>query len=135
MLQPKNTKFRKFQKSRVKGVQSNTDHLRYGKFGIKTLDAARIPARTIEAVRRVITRKFKRLGIVWIRVFPDIAVSEKPAEVRMGKGKGAPQYWVCRVKRGAILFEFDGVSPQLAKQAARLADSKLPVKTRFIIYS
>ena len=135
MLQPKNTKFRKFQKSRVKGVQSNTDHLRYGKFGIKTLDAARIPARTIEAVRRVITRKFKRLGIVWIRVFPDIAVSQKPAEVRMGKGKGAPQYWVCRVKRGAILFEFDGVSAQLAKQAARLADSKLPIKTRFVTYS
>lgn len=135
MLQPKSTKFRKFQKSRVRGVQSNTDHLKFGQFGIKTTAAARIPARTIEAVRRVITRKFKRLGVVWIRVFPDIAISEKPAEVRMGKGKGAPQYWVCRVKRGAILFEFDGISPQLAKQAARLADSKLPVKTRFIAYS
>nr|QOZ41723.1 ribosomal protein L16 [Prototheca wickerhamii] len=135
MLQPKNTKFRKFQKSRVKGIESNTNQLRFGQFGIKTTAAARIPARTIEAVRRVITRKFRRLGVIWIRVFPDISVTEKPAEVRMGKGKGSPQYWVCKVKRGTILFEFDGVTPQLAKQAARLADSKLPVKTRFITYS
>ena len=135
MLQPKNTKFRKFQKSRVKGIESNTNQLRFGQFGIKTTAAARIPARTIEAVRRVITRKFRRLGVIWIRVFPDISVTEKPAEVRMGKGKGSPQYWVCKVKRGTILFEFDGVTPQLAKQAARLADSILPVKTRFITYS
>ena len=135
MLQPKNTKFRKFQNSRVKGIESNTNQLRFGQFGIKTTAAARIPARTIEAVRRVITRKFRRLGVIWIRVFPDISVTEKPAEVRMGKGKGSPQYWVCKVKRGTILFEFDGVTPQLAKQAARLADSKLPVKTRFITYS
>lgn len=132
MLQPKRTKFRRYQKGRIGGIRPNTEHLRFGQFGIKTLEAARIPSKTIEAVRRVITRKFKRTGEVWIRIFPDIAVSAKPAEVRMGKGKGAPSYWVCRVQKGQILFEMDGISLPLAQQAARLANYKLPVPTKFI---
>lgn len=133
MLQPKRTKFRKFQKGHVSGILSNTTHLQFGQFGIKVLEPGRIPARTIEAVRRVLTRKFKRIGQIWIRVFPDISVSSKPAEVRMGKGKGSPSFWICRVKKGQILFEMDGISSQLAKQAARLAYYKLPLKTTFII--
>lgn len=132
MLQPKRTKFRKFQKGRIGGVLSNTTHLEFGHFGLKALEPGRIPARTLEAVRRVITRKFKRLGQIWVRVFPDIGVSSKPAEVRMGKGKGAPCHWICRVKKGQILFEMDGVSSQLARQASLLADYKLPLKTKFI---
>jgi large subunit ribosomal protein L16 len=132
MLQPKRTKFRKFQKGRVKGIVSNTTQLEFGQFGLKVLEPGRIPARTLEAVRRVITRKFKRTGQIWIRVFPDISVSSKPAEVRMGKGKGSPSFWICRVKKGQILFEMDGISSQLAKQAAILAYYKLPVKTKFI---
>lgn len=132
MLQPKRTKFRKFQKGRVKGILSNTSQLHFGQFGIKTLQAGRIPARTLEALRRVITRKFKRMGQIWIRIFPDIAVSSKPAEVRMGKGKGSPSFWICRVKKGQILFEMDGISPQLAKQASLLAYYKLPLKTKFV---
>ncbi len=133
MLQPKRTKFRKFQKGRIHGVRGNTNQLRFGEFGLKVLESGRIPAKTLEAVRRVITRKFKRCGQVWIRVFPDSAVSAKPAEVRMGKGKGAPSFWVCRVKRGQILFEMGGISSQLAKQAAHLAYFKLPLKTKFVI--
>lgn len=133
MLQPKRTKFRKFQKGRIKGILSNTTQLEFGQFGLKSLECGRIPARTLEAVRRILTRKFKRQGQIWIRVFPDIAISTKPAEVRMGKGKGAPSYWVCRVKQGQILFEMDGISSQLAKQAASLAYYKLPLKTKFII--
>lgn len=132
MLQPKRTKFRKFQKGRVKGILSNTTQLEFGQFGLKALESGRIPARTIEAVRRIITRKFKRMGQIWIRIFPDISVSSKPAEVRMGKGKGSPSFWICRVKKGQILFEMDGVSPQLAKQAALLAYYKLPIKTKFL---
>ena len=132
MLQPKRTKFRKFQKGRVKGILSNTTQLEFGQFGLKALESGRIPARTIEAVRRIITRKFKRMGQIWIRIFPDISVSSKPAEVRMGKGKGSPNFWICRVKKGQILFEMDGVSPQLAKQAALLAYYKLPIKTKFL---
>jgi len=132
MLQPKRTKFRKFQKGRVKGILSNTTQLEFGQFGLKALESGRIPARTIEAVRRIITRKFKRMGQIWIRIFPNISVSSKPAEVRMGKGKGSPSFWICRVKKGQILFEMDGVSPQLAKQAALLAYYKLPIKTKFL---
>jgi large subunit ribosomal protein L16 len=133
MLQPKRTKYRKFQKGRVKGILSNTTQLEFGQFGLKALESGRLPARTLEAVRRIITRKFKRMGQIWIRVFPDISVSSKPAEVRMGKGKGSPSFWICRVKKGQILFEMDGISFQLAKQAASLAYYKLPLKTKFII--
>nr|AST08916.1 50S ribosomal protein L16 [Micractinium conductrix] len=133
MLQPKRTKYRKFQKGRVKGILSNTTQLEFGQFGLKALESGRLPARTLEAVRRIITRKFKRMGQIWIRVFPDISVSSKPAEVRMGKGKGSPNFWVCRVKKGQILFEMDGISSQLAKQAVSLAYYKLPLKTKFII--
>jgi large subunit ribosomal protein L16 len=133
MLLPKRTKFRKYQKGRIRGVKPNTTQLRFGRYGLKALDTGRIPARTLEAVRRVITRKFRRLGQIWIRIFPDIPVSAKPAEVRMGKGKGSPNFWVARVQRGQILFEMDGISPQLAKQAANLAYYKLPIKTKFII--
>ena len=104
MLQPKRTKYRKFQKGRVKGILSNTTQLEFGQFGLKALESGRLPARTLEAVRRIITRKFKRMGQIWIRVFPDISVSSKPAEVRMGKGKGSPNFWVCRVKKGQILL-------------------------------
>lgn len=132
MLQPKRTQFRKFQKGRVKGILSNTVSLEFGQFGLKALQAGRIPAKTLEAVRRIITRKFKRLGQIWIRVFPDCSITSKPAEVRMGKGKGSPSFWVCRVKKGQLLFEMDGISPQLAKQASRLAYYKLPLKTQFI---
>jgi large subunit ribosomal protein L16 len=133
MLQPKRTKYRNFQKGRVKGILSNTTQLEFGQFGLKALESGRLPARTLEAVRRIITRKFKRMGQIWIRVFPDISVSSKPAEVRMGKGKGSPSFWICRVKKGQILFEMDGISSQLAKQAASLAYYKLPLKTKFII--
>lgn len=133
MLHPKRTKFRKFQKGRVKGILPNLTQLEFGQFGLKALETGRIPAKTIEAVRRIITRKFRRTGQIWIRVFPDISVSSKPAEVRMGKGKGSPSFWICRVKKGQILFEMDGISSQLAKQAAILAYYKFPLKTKFII--
>lgn len=132
MYQPKRTKFRKYQKGRASGVVSNMDTLKFGKFGIKTLKAARIQSKTIEAIRRIITRKFKRTGVIWIRIFPDISVSSKPAEVRMGKGKGSPDFWACRVKKGQILFEMDGVSPTLAMQAVKAAKYKLPVPTKYV---
>lgn len=135
MYQPKRTKFRKFQKGRAHGVVSNMDTLRFGKFGIKTLQAARIRSQTIEAIRRIITRKLKRTGVVWIRVFPDISVSSKPAEVRMGKGKGSPDFWACRVKKGQILFEIDGVTSTMAMQAVKAAKYKLPVSTKYISLS
>jgi large subunit ribosomal protein L16 len=135
MLQPKRTQFRKFQKGRVDGVKSNTTGLQFGSYGIKAMESGRLPARTVEAVRRVLTRKFKRTGQIWIRVFPDLAVSAKPGESRMGKGKGAPAFWVCRIQRGQILFEMDGVAPQLAHQAAMLAYYKLPLKTKYVARS
>lgn len=135
MYQPKRTKFRKFQKGRASGVVSNMDTLKFGKFGIKTLQAARIRSQTIEAIRRIITRKLKRTGVVWIRVFPDISVSSKPAEVRMGKGKGSPDFWACRVKKGQILFEIDGVTSTMAMQAVKAAKYKLPVSTKYISLS
>ena len=135
MLQPKRTKFRKFHKGKAQGIIQNNPSgsaLSFGTFGIKTLQAGRISARVIEAARRTITRKMRRSGQLWIRVFPDIAVSTKPAEVRMGKGKGNPDFWICRLQAGQILFEIDGISFDLAKQAAYLACQKIPFPTVFI---
>lgn len=132
MLHPKRTKYRKFQKGTFPGISGNQTALEFGEYGLKALEAGRIPSKTLEAIRRVFTRKFKRSGQIWIRVFPDKAVSTKPAEVRMGKGKGTPSFWVCKVNRGQILFEIDGISRSLAFQAAKLAYYKLPVKTKFI---
>jgi large subunit ribosomal protein L16 len=133
MLSPKRTKYRKQQKGKLGNICPNTTRLQFGKYGVKSLASGRIKAKTIEAVRRVITRKLKRGGQVWIRVYPDIAVTAKPLEVRMGKGKGAASYWICRVKAGQILYEIDGVSLSLAKQAALLAYYKLPIKTTFSV--
>lgn len=132
MLQPKRTKFRKFQKGTLPRIQSNMTELIFGQYGLKALHSGKISAKTLEALRRVITRKFRRIGQIWIRVFPDIAVSTKPAEVRMGKGKGAPCYWICKVKQGQIIFEMDGIPHKLAHQAADLAYYKLPLKTKFV---
>jgi len=132
MLQPKRTKFRKFQKGRIGGTRSNLQELSFGRFAIKSLQAGRISAQVIEAVRRTLTRTFRRRGHIWIRIFPDIAVSKKPAEVRMGKGKGSTEYWMCRVQAGHILFEMDGVSYELAKHASRLVSHKFPLATHFV---
>ena len=132
MLQPKKTKFRKQFKGRIHGVSKGATTLDYGEFGLKAMAPERITARQIEAARRALTRHMKRAGRVWIRVFPDVPVSSKPAEVRMGKGKGAPEYWVARVKPGRIMFEIDGVSAELAREALTLAAAKLPIKTRFV---
>jgi len=132
MLQPMRTKFRKAHKGRIKGVASSGVDLAFGQFGLKALEPERVTARQIEAARRALTRHMKRAGRVWIRVFPDVPVSKKPLEVRMGSGKGAPELWVCRVKPGRILFEIDGVSTELAKEALHLAAAKLPIKTRFV---
>ena len=132
MLQPKKTKFRKAFKGRIHGVASSGATLAFGQFGLKALEPERVSARQIEAARRALTRFMKRAGRVWIRVFPDVPVSKKPIEVRMGKGKGSPELWVVRVKPGRILFEVDGISPAVAKEALTLAAAKLPVKTRFI---
>jgi large subunit ribosomal protein L16 len=132
MLQPARTKFRKAHKGRIKGVASSGASLDFGQFGLKALEPERITARQIEAARRALTRHMKRAGRVWIRVFPDVPVSKKPLEVRMGSGKGAPEYWVARVKPGRILFEVDGVSETLAREALTLAAAKLPIKTRFV---
>jgi large subunit ribosomal protein L16 len=132
MLQPMRTKFRKAHKGRIKGVATSGTDLAFGQYGLKALEPDRVTARQIEAARRAMTRHMKRAGRVWIRVFPDVPVSKKPLEVRMGSGKGAPEYWVCRVKPGRIVFELDGVSLQLAKEALALAAAKLPIKTRFV---
>jgi large subunit ribosomal protein L16 len=132
MLQPKKTKFRKAFKGRIHGTASSGATLAFGQFGLKALEPERVSARQIEAARRALTRFMKRAGRVWIRVFPDVPVSKKPIEVRMGKGKGSPELWVVRVKPGKILFEVDGISPAIAKEALALAAAKLPVKTRFI---
>lgn len=132
MLQPKRTKFRKAFKGRIRGPAKAGFELNYGQFGLKALAPERISARQIEAARRALTRHMRRAGRVWIRVFPDVPVSKKPTEVRMGKGKGAPELWVCRVAPGRILFELDGVPVELAQEALRLAAAKLPIKTRFI---
>jgi large subunit ribosomal protein L16 len=132
MLQPMRTKFRKAHKGRIKGAASSGAELAFGHFGLKALEPDRVTARQIEAARRALTRHMKRSGRVWIRIFPDVPVSKKPLEVRMGSGKGAPEYWVVRVKPGRILFEIDGVSTQVAREALTLAGAKLPVKTRFV---
>ncbi|WP_374376507.1 50S ribosomal protein L16 [Dongia sp.] len=132
MLSPKRTKFRKAHKGRIKGVAKGGFSLDFGAFGMKAMEPGRITARQIEAARRAITRHMKRVGKVWIRVFPDVPVSKKPAEVRMGSGKGTPEFWMCRVKPGRIMFEIDGVQKPLAEEAFRLAAAKLPIKTRLV---
>jgi len=132
MLSPKRTKYRKAHKGRVKGVAKGGTALNFGAYGLKAVGPARITARQIEAARRAITRHIRRQGRVWIRIFPDVPVSQKPAEVRMGKGKGSPEFWMCRVKPGRIMFELDGVPVDLARQAFTLASAKLPVDTRFV---
>ena len=133
MLQPKRTKFRKMQKGRMKGLATRGAELSFGSFGIKSLEAAWITSRQIEAARIAVTRFMKREGQVWIRIFPDKPVTKKPAEVRMGKGKGAPEYWVAVVRPGRIIFEAEGVPLEVAKEALRLAAQKLPVQTRFVV--
>jgi large subunit ribosomal protein L16 len=133
MLQPKRTKFRKAHKGRIHGVAKGGTSLNFGAFGLKAIEPARITARQIEAARRAITRHIKRQGRVWIRVFPDVPVSVKPAEVRMGKGKGSPEYWMCRIKPGRVMFELDGVPGELAREAFTLAAAKLPMQTKFIV--
>lgn len=135
MLQPKRTKYRKAHKFKGadKGNETRGTNISFGSFGIKTMDAGRITARQIEAARIALTREMKREGNVWIRIFPDVPITKKPAEVRMGKGKGAPEYWVALVKPGRILFECDGVELKQAQEALRLAAQKLPVKTKFVI--
>lgn len=132
MLMPSKTKFKKAHKGRIHGEAKGATELSFGSFGLKALTPERVTARQIEAARRAMTRAMKRQGRVWIRIFPDVPVSKKPAEVRMGKGKGAIEYWVVRVKPGRIMFELDGVSEDLARQALTLAAFKLPVKTKFI---
>ncbi|HVS90587.1 MAG TPA: 50S ribosomal protein L16 [Mucilaginibacter sp.] len=132
MLQPKRTKFRKMQKGRMKGMATRGAELAFGSFGIKSLEPAWVTARQIEAARIALTRYMKREGQVWIRIFPDKPVTKKPAEVRMGKGKGAPEYWVAVVRPGRIIFEAEGVPLDVAKEALRLAAQKLPVQTKFI---
>lgn len=132
MLSPKRTKFRKAFKGRIHGMAKGGFTLNFGTYGLKATTADRVSSRQIEAARRAVNRHLKRAGRVWIRIFPDIPVSGKPAEVRMGKGKGAPEYWACRVKPGRIMFEIEGVSEELAKRAFELAAAKLPVQTRFI---
>jgi large subunit ribosomal protein L16 len=132
MLQPKRTKHRKAFKGRIHGVATSGTTLAFGQYGLKALEPDRVTARQIEAARRALTRFMKRAGRVWIRVFPDVPVSKKPAEVRMGSGKGAPEYWVAKIKPGRILFEIDGVDHETAKEALRLGASKLSIHTKFI---
>jgi large subunit ribosomal protein L16 len=132
MLQPMRTKFRKAHKGRIHGVATSGATLAFGHFGLKAMEPERLTARQIEAARRALTRHMKRAGRVWIRIYPDVPVSKKPLEVRMGSGKGTPEYWVARVKPGRIIFEVDGVSTEVAKEALGLAAAKLPIKTRFI---
>ena len=132
MLQPMRTKFRKAHKGRIKGFATSAANLAFGNYGLKALEPERVTARQIEAARRALTRHMKRAGQVWIRVYPDVPVSKKPLEVRMGSGKGTPELWVARVKPGRIIFEIDGVPGALAREALELAAAKLPIKTRFV---
>ena len=132
MLQPKKTKFRKAFKGRMNGSAKGGTSLVFGSFGLKALEPERVTARQIEAARRAITRHIRRVGRIWIRIFPDVPVSLKPAEVRMGSGKGSPEFWVCRVKPGRILFEMDGVPTQIADEAFALAAAKLPIATKVV---
>src|ERR687894_1070583 len=132
MLQPKKTKFRKQFKGRIHGTAKGGTDLNFGQFGLKALEPERVNARQIEAARRAITRQMKRQGRVWIRVFPDVPISSKPAEVRMGSGKGSVEYWAARVAPGRILFEIDGVPDDVAREALRLGAAKLPVRTKVV---
>jgi len=132
MLSPKRTKFRKQHKGRIHGNAKGGTEVSFGSYGLKAMEPERITARQIEAARRAMTRKMRRVGKVWIRIFPDVPVSSKPAEVRMGKGKGTPEFWVARVKPGRIMFEMDGVSESLAREAFELAAAKLPIRTKFV---
>ena len=132
MLSPKRTKFRKAHKGRIHGAAKGGFELNFGSYGLKAVEPGRITARQIEAARRAITRHMKRVGKVWIRVFPDVPVSRKPAEVRMGSGKGSPEYWVARIHPGRIMFEIDGVQKGLAVEAFALAAAKLPIKARMV---
>jgi len=133
MLAPKRTKYRKQQKGRIHGMAKGGTTLNFGSFGLKAEQAGRISARQIEAARRAITRHLKRSGRMWIRIFPDVPVTKKPVEVRMGKGKGVPETWICRVKPGRVMFEVDGVQAPLAKEAFRRGADKLPIRTRFVV--
>lgn len=133
MLQPKRTKFRKMHKGRISGEAKGGSDLNFGQFGLKALEPERVTSRQIEAARRAMTREMKRQGRVWIRIFPDVPVSKKPIEVRMGKGKGAVEFWAAKVKPGRVMFEIDGVSETVAREALRLAAMKLPVKTRVVV--
>ena len=133
MLQPKRTKFRKQHKGRIKGLAKGGSDLNFGSYGLKATQPERVTARQIEAARRAMTRHMKRQGRVWIRIFPDVPVTAKPIEVRMGKGKGSVDRWVCKVKPGRVMFEIDGVSDSVAIEALRLAAMKLPVKTRVVV--
>src|ERR1700748_1233414 len=132
MMQPKKTKFRRAPKGRIHGTATSGATLSFGQFGLKAMEPDRVTARQIEAARRALTRHMKRAGQVWIRVYPGVPVSKKPLEVRMGSGKGSVELWVCRVKPGRIMFEVDGISQQLAREALTLAAAKLPIKTRFV---
>ena len=132
MLSPKRTKFRQAFKGRIHGLAKGGTALNFGAFGLKAMEPGRLTARQIEAARRAVTRHIKRAGKVWIRIFPDVPVSSKPAEVRMGKGKGSPEYWMCRVKPGRMMFELDGVDPVIAREAFDLAAAKLPIRCRFV---
>ncbi|MFC3227663.1 50S ribosomal protein L16 [Marinibaculum pumilum] len=132
MLQPRRTKYRKAHKGRIHGKAKGGTDLNFGSHGLKAMEPGRVTARQIEATRRAITRHMKRAGKVWIRIFPDVPVSSKPAEVRMGKGKGSPEYWACRVKPGRIMFEIDGVPEAIAREAFELGAAKLPIKTRVV---
>ena len=132
MLSPARTKYRKAHKGRIHGPAKGGTELNFGAFGLKAVEPERVTARQIEAARRAITRHLKRLGRVWIRIFPDVPVSTKPAEVRMGSGKGNPEFWVCRVHPGRIMFEIDGVSEQIAREAFTLAAAKLPIRTKIV---
>ena len=132
MLSPKRTKFRKAHKGRIHGAAKGGTTLNFGAYGLKAMAPERVTARQIEAARRAITRHMKRAGRIWIRVFPDVPVSAKPAEVRMGSGKGTPEFWVCRVHPGRIMFEIDGVPETVAREAFELAAAKLPLRTRFV---
>ncbi|GAB1378800.1 50S ribosomal protein L16 [Pararhodobacter aggregans] len=133
MLQPKRTKFRKQHKGRIHGEAKGGSDLNFGSFGLKAAEPERITARQIEAARRAMTRHMKRQGRVWIRIFPDVPISAKPTEVRMGKGKGSVDRWACKVKPGRIMFELDGVGDEVAREALRLAAMKLPIKTRVVV--
>ena len=132
MMQPKKMKFRRAHKGRISGLATSGAALNFGAYGLKALEPERVTARQIEAARRAITRQMKRQGTVWIRIFPDVPVSKKPTEVRMGSGKGAPEFWAARVKPGRIMFEIDGVADEIARESLRLGAAKLPIRTKIV---